>query len=74
MTLLTENGVRRDIRIRCLTKGSQREVAKLLGISEQYLANVLNGRRGISTALAEKLGYERVTAFKPNLQPKQVSE
>jgi hypothetical protein len=33
---------------------------------------VLNGRRGISTALAEKLGYERVTAFKPNLQPKDI--
>lgn len=28
---------------------------------------VPNPRRGISTALAEKLGYERVTAFKPKL-------
>lgn len=47
----------------------QKDVAERLGISPQYLCDVLKGRRDISAHLAERLGYERIVAFrKPSSQ------
>ncbi len=36
-------------------KTSQKEAAKELGISEQYLSDVVNGRRDLTDKLLEKL-------------------
>ena len=44
-------------------KGSQVGVAKALDVSPQFINDVLNGRRGMTGALAEKLGYQRVVTF-----------
>ncbi|ARU40177.1 hypothetical protein CCB80_03105 [Armatimonadetes bacterium Uphvl-Ar1] len=44
-------------------KSSQKTVAEQIGISPQYLSDILKGRREISTAVAEKLGLERVVTF-----------
>jgi hypothetical protein len=45
--------------------GSQKEVAKLLGVSAQYVCDVLAGRREVSEKLGRALGYQRVVSFLP---------
>jgi len=37
--------------------GSQKEAAKSLGISTQYLNDLLRGRRNVSEEIASKFGY-----------------
>lgn len=44
-------------------EGSQKAVAKKLGVSQQYLTDVLKGRRDISDTVARKMGYEKVAVF-----------
>lgn len=39
---------------------SQSEVAKELGVSPQYLSDILREKRSVSEAVAAKLGFERV--------------
>lgn len=46
-------------------RDSQVATAKRLGFSSAFINDVLHGRRGITDALADKLGYERVTRFIP---------
>jgi plasmid maintenance system antidote protein VapI len=52
-----------DIRIIVRHEGSQKAAAKHIGVSAQYLSDVLNRRREISAALAEKLGYTKYVGF-----------
>lgn len=42
---------------------SQTQVAGKLGISVQYLGDMLHGRRRVSNSLARKLGWERKVVF-----------
>ena len=44
---------------------TQKAVAAQLRISQQYLCEVLSGRRDVSKSLADKLGYQRVITFLP---------
>jgi len=44
-------------------KRSQKVVAAELGISPQYLSDILKGRREISTEVARRLGFERVVTY-----------
>jgi len=44
-------------------KGSQVGAAENLGVSPQFINDVLSGRRGMTRALADKLGYQRVVTF-----------
>jgi len=44
-------------------KRTQKDVAKDLGISPQYLSDILKGRREISTEIARRLGFERVVTY-----------
>lgn len=44
-------------------KGSQRQVALDLQISESYLSDILDGARPISDAVAKKLGYNKVVVY-----------
>ena len=47
---------------KCVTRaGSQKEAAKLLGISTQYLNDLLRGRREASARVLDKLGLKRIT-------------
>lgn len=43
--------------------GSQDKLAQRLGISPQYLCDVLHGRRALSGRVAKRLGYERVIRY-----------
>ena len=42
------------------------EAAVALGISKQYLSDMLNDRRDLSDGILEKLGLRRVTAIVRN--------
>lgn len=43
--------------------GSQKETARVLCISPQYLSDILAGRREISAHVAEGLGFERIVTY-----------
>ena len=43
--------------------GCQKYVARKLGISEQYLCDLLKGNRSPSAKLAQSLGLRRVLAY-----------
>jgi DNA-binding transcriptional regulator YdaS (Cro superfamily) len=43
--------------------GSQKETARVLCISPQYLCDILAGRREVSAEVAELLGFERVVSY-----------
>lgn len=42
---------------------SQKETAAFLGVSPQYLSDVLKRRRYLSETVAEKMGYRKVVRF-----------
>ena len=46
-------------------RGSQRALAKELGVSEAYLSDVINGRRDPGRKILKALGLERVVAYRP---------
>lgn len=50
--------------------GSQKKAAQRLGISPQYLNDILRGRREISEAVAAKYGLRRVVIFEKMEDPK----
>lgn len=45
--------------------GGQRAWAVIHGVSEQYVCDVMQGRRGIGQKLAQPLGYRPVTRYEP---------
>lgn len=47
----------------CCQRTTQKRVAIALGVSPQYLCDIIKGRREISEQVAEKLGFERVVTF-----------
>jgi len=46
------------------SEGSQRALATRLGVSCQYLNDVLSGRRCIGKSLLDALGYEAVVDYR----------
>ena len=43
--------------------GSQKEAARQLGISPQFLGDVLKGRRKLSRKILDALGYEMIPRY-----------
>jgi plasmid maintenance system antidote protein VapI len=56
--------VLRELERKVAASGTQRRYAAQIGVSQQYLCDVLRGRRGVSAELAQKLGYERLEVFR----------
>lgn len=50
--------------IAIVAAGSQKAFAKEAAISEQYLSDVLNGRRDIGDKLLKWFGLERVISYR----------
>lgn len=50
------------LRAEC-AKRTQKDVARTLRVSPQYLNDILQGRREISADFAKKLGFKRVITF-----------
>lgn len=61
---MTEPELLQEIR-ELVAQSSQKQVAKELRVTAQYLCDVLKKRRGISGALAGRLGYTRIVTFEP---------
>lgn len=56
--------LRRELAKRVAASGTQRKYAASIGVSQQYVHDVLHGKRAISAQLAAKLGYELVVSFR----------
>ena len=65
MTTISTDEARKLIEDMVDAAGSQRKVARSLGITDSYLSDILNRRRGISEEVAKKLGYDKETVFAP---------
>lgn len=63
--MLTQADMRNILRHRCEEAGGQGKFAESIGISPQYLSDILNGKRAIGAMLAGKIGYERKIVFTP---------
>ncbi len=64
MKHINEGRVREMVRIAVIAEGSQKAFARRVGLSEQYLVDVLKERRAIPTKILEFLGLERVISYK----------
>lgn len=53
------------LRARVKAAGNQRDAAKALGISQQYLSDVLSGARPVSDRLLRRLGLRKVITYQP---------
>ena len=67
--LLTEHNALKHLKALVVKLGSQRKVANHLGITQQYLCDILAGKRHISSAVAHKLGFERAVIFRVKEEP-----
>jgi hypothetical protein len=65
---LSEEDLREKLRSmigwRSGVKVTAKSLAEEWGLSQAYLSDVLNGRRGIADKLADALGYERIVTFR----------
>lgn len=58
--ILNEKEVRNVLAVKVAAMGSQKAFAQIHLISEQFLCDVLMGRRPISSAIEKALGIERM--------------
>ena len=64
MKQINEERMKKMLETAVNISGSQKVFAKQAGISEQYLSDVLNGRRDIGDKLLKWFGLERVTYYR----------
>lgn len=62
---LTESDLRKLLFDRVSECSSQRALSFELGITQSYLSDIINGRRSISSEVANRLGYDRVAIYVP---------
>jgi plasmid maintenance system antidote protein VapI len=60
---LTSDEMIKEI-IRVKGKRSNRAVALEMGVSEQYVCDLLRGRRDVSVRMAAALGFQRLMKFR----------
>lgn len=66
MGILNETAVREALVLACHRMGSQKAFAQAHGISEQFLSDMIHGRRDISKRIAALVGFKRTSIFLPN--------
>ena len=64
-TVITQDEALELIREIVIEAGSKTDAADQLGISKQYLNDILFERRAISDNVAHALGYRRIIRFEP---------
>lgn len=69
MELLKRTDVIASLVIAINVAGSQKKFAERYDISEQYVSDVLRGRREPGEKILEVLGYERVVAIAERTSP-----
>lgn len=60
----THSEVIKELKKRVTNSNAQLLVAQQLGISPQYLSDILNNKRIISQRVARRLGYIRVVRYR----------
>lgn len=64
---MTEDELRQELRAMIGFRGDAKITAKSLadqfGVSQAYLSDVLNGRRGIADKLSQAMGYRREVRY-----------
>lgn len=56
----SEDQVYQVLLVKAQELGSQKELAKFLGISPQYVSDLIYKRRELSTAIINKLGFRKL--------------
>lgn len=64
MKHIDESRVLNMIQIAVQVEGSQKAFAEKVGVSQQYLVDVLKGRRSVGAKLLEWFGLERVVTYR----------
>lgn len=64
MKQIPEERMRKMLDVAISAAGSQKAFAVTAGISEQYLSDVLNGRREIGDKLLKWFGMERIVFYR----------
>lgn len=68
MTVLTKvkNPVNplQELRELCISK-SQKEVARMFGVTPQYICDMVNGRREVSEKIWRKMGWRKIWMKNP---------
>ena len=64
MIMLTERDVIERLQAAVQAVGSQKAFAVAHGISEQYVSDLLRGRRELSPKILDILGLERVVSYR----------
>lgn len=59
----SDDDMRFELQVFIRRHGNQLKAAKRLGISPQYISDILSHRRQVSAQLADKLGFVRITLF-----------
>lgn len=62
---LTEEQLQAELREQLRLAGSQLALAEELGISPQYLNDILHRGRALGPKVLRALGYRRVTVYEP---------
>jgi transcriptional regulator with XRE-family HTH domain len=62
---MTPNDIRRNLREMCELAGGQADVARKVGVSQQFLSAVLNGRAAPGSRVLGFLGLERIVIYRP---------
>jgi DNA-binding transcriptional regulator YdaS (Cro superfamily) len=62
--MLNEQEMMERLRAAIQVAGSQKAFAKAHGVSQQYISDVLMGRRGAGEKLLDALGLERVVSYR----------
>jgi DNA-binding transcriptional regulator YdaS (Cro superfamily) len=61
---MTEKKMMAEVRRLIRLVGSQKQAAIQLGITPQYLNDILHQRREISTRVADAMGYDRIVSYR----------
>ena len=56
--------VRKILRAACANRGGQKNFAESAGVSQQYVSDVLNGKREPGGAILDALNIERVVTYR----------
>lgn len=61
---LTDSALRARLLARVIAHGQKAAFAKAVGISPQYLSDILAGKRAIPDKVLHAIGVERVTTYR----------
>lgn len=65
MSLIDQPAILERLRVFVGNAGTQKEAARRLNVTEQFLSDVLRGRRAPTGPVLKGLHYEAVTLYRP---------